>query len=99
MTNHHRTWSRPSGGVFARAVGLTLAGLLVVSGQTAAVAQAQTDPEPRSDYLVAFASGVATEASDGTLAAAEGVVSTTIPALRLYAVSLTETGAEALRAD
>ena len=85
---------------------LLMVGLLLVPGSTtspasAAVAQAQTDPEPRSDYLVAFASGVAPEASDSTLAAADAVVSASIPALRLYAASLTDSaaaGAERRRA-
>ncbi|MDZ5623429.1 tandem-95 repeat protein, partial [Nocardioides sp. HM23] len=99
MTSHHATLSRLSAGVFARVVSLALAGLVVVAGQSAAAAQTLTDPEPRSDYLVSFASGVAPDASASTLASAEAVVSTAIPALRLYGVSLTDAGAQALRAD
>ena len=95
MTSRRSIISRLSAGVFAKAVSLAIAGVLVVAG----VAVADEFPETvgqRADYLVTFAAGTTAAEQDAALVQADAVVASTVPVLRLASVSLTDEGAAEL---
>ena len=98
MSSQHSSFSRRSAGLFAKAVSVAVAGLLVLAG----VAGADELPEPvgeRKDFLVTFAAGTTGAERDAALFQVDAVVTSTIPVLRLASVSLTDADAAELNAD
>src|SRR4051812_9091919 len=74
---------------------LSLLGVaLVVSGSTQAVAASATDPE-----IVTFAAGTSAAEGDALLAEVGAVQVSSVPQLRMYAVTTDAAGVDALRAD